>query len=122
MQEYLVLLFPLFLTLYFERSLHAIYPRRFSILMGIVMCNAVIQLLLQVTGIQDMEHMVSISAAAVCLACAAAIASLIQYDYKNKSYQTVLSVAAILILISGGAANVIMNTLFDHNHANEAGQ
>ncbi len=122
MQEYLVLLFPLFLTLYFERSLHAIYPRRFSILMGIVMCNAVIQLLLQVTGIQDMEHMVSISAAAVCLACAAAIASLIQYDYRNRSYQTVLSVAAILILLSGGAANVILNTVFEHKQANVAGQ
>ena len=32
-QEYLVLLLPLFLTLYFERNLYIVYPRRFSILL-----------------------------------------------------------------------------------------
>ena len=40
MQEYLVLLLPLFLILYFERNLHTKYPRRFSVLLCIVSANA----------------------------------------------------------------------------------
>lgn len=50
MQEYLVLFFPLFLTMYFERNFHTIYPRRFSTLLWGMIFNAVGQILLQSLG------------------------------------------------------------------------
>ena len=66
--------------------------------------------------------MVNISAAVIGLVCVVAIVSLVQYDYKNKSYQTVLSVLSMLLLLSGGIANVILNTVLDRGHINTAGQ
>lgn len=122
MQEYLVLLIPLFLTLYFERNLRTIYPRRFSILLCGVILNAVLQILLQILQIQNLEDMINISAAAVGVVGVMAIVSLIQFDYRNKSYQTWLSVLSMIILLSGGIVNVIMNTFFENVRVNTAGQ
>lgn len=122
MQEYLVLLIPMFLTLYFERNLHTVYPRRFSVLLWLMIMNAVVQIALHNLGVRHLADMVNISAAAVGVICVAAIVSLIQYDYRHKSYQTWLSVLSMVVLLSGGAANVIMNTFFHHAHANTAGQ
>lgn len=122
MQEYLVLLIPMFLTLYFERNLHTVYPRRFSVLLWLMIMNAVVQIALHNLGVRDLADMVNVSAAAVAVICVAAIVSLVQYDYRHKSYQTWLSVLSMVVLLSGGAANVIMNTFFHHAHANTAGQ
>ncbi len=122
MQEYLVLLLPLFLTLYFERNFHIIYPRRFSVLLWVTIVNAVVQILLQILKIQTMEKMINISAAIVGGICVLSIASLIQFDYKNKRYQTLLSVLSMLVLLSGGIVNVIMNTFFKYMRGNIAGQ
>ena len=66
--------------------------------------------------------MINISAAAVGIVCLTAIVTLIQYDYKTKRYQTLLSVLSMLILLSGGIANVIMNTVFRNPMGNTAGQ
>lgn len=122
MQEYLVLLVPLFLAIYFERNLHTLYPRRFAILLCCVNINAVVQILLQFANIRKMEDMVNISAAAIGVVCLTAIISLIHYDYKNKRYQTLLSVSSMLVLLTGGIVNVIMNSLFKNAHTNTAGQ
>ena len=122
MQEYLVLLLPLFLTLYFERNLHTRYPHRFSILLFCVSVHAAVQIFLQISGICNLKDMINISAAAVGIVCLTAIVTLIQYDYKTKRYQTLLSVLSMLILLSGGIANVIMNTVFRNPMGNTAGQ
>lgn len=122
MQEYLVLLLPLFLTLYFERNLHKIYPYRFSVLLWGVSGNAIVQILLQILKIRNMEQMINISAAAVGVVCVTAIVSLVQYDYQNKRYQTLPAVLSMLILLAGGIANMIMNTFFQDPRGNIAGQ
>ncbi len=122
MQEYLVLLSPLFLTLYFERNLNRAYPRRFFVLLCMVILNAAAQVLLQAAGISDMKDMMNLSAAVAGIACAAAIASLIQYDYKNRSYQTVMWVLSVLVLLAGEIANVVMNLISSPANVNRAGQ
>ena len=122
MQEYLALLIPLFLTMYFDRNFHAIYPRRFSALLWCVIANAVGQILLQVLGIQSLERMMNLSAAAVGAVCVTSIATLIQFDYKNKRYQTLPTVLSMLTLLAGGIANIIMNKAFHHPNGNAAGQ
>lgn len=122
MQEYLVLLLPLFLAQYFEKNLHPIYPRRFSVLLCCVSIHAVGQILLHLIGIQNMRNMVNLSASVIGAVCIVAIVSLIQFDYKNKSYHTLLSVFAMLVLLSGGIANIIINVVFQTEHVNIAGQ
>ncbi len=122
MQEYLVLLIPLFLALYFERNLHTQYPRRFSILLCFVIIHAAVQIVLQISGIQDLKNMINISAAVIGAVCLTAIISLVQLDYRNKRYQTLLSVLSMLVLLSGGITNVIMNTVFRDPYGNIAGQ
>lgn len=122
MQEYLVLLLPLLLAQYFEKNLHPIYPRRFSVLLCCVSIHAVGQILLHLIGIQNMRNMVNLSASVIGAVCIVAIVSLIQFDYKNKSYHTLLSVFAMLVLLSGGIANIIINVVFQTEHVNIAGQ
>ncbi len=122
MQEYLVLLLPLFLTLYFERNLHARYPRRFSALLCCVSINAALQIALQISGICYLEEMVNVSAASVGAVFVTAIVSLLQFEPKNRSPHTVLSILAMLVLLAGGIANVILNTVYCNPHGNTAGQ
>lgn len=122
MQEYLVLMIPLFLTLYFERNLHTLYPYRFSVLLWCMIFNAAVQILLHKMGICTLAEMMNISAAWVGVTCIMAIVSLIQMDYRNKRYQTVPTVLSLVILLSGGIANVIMNTIFKSAFGNMAGQ
>ena len=122
MQEYLTLLIPLFLSLYFERNLHTVFPRRFFTLLWFVVLHTVIQILLQLLGIQRLENMMNISAAVLGIVCITAIVSLIQYDYKNKTYQALLCILSMLALLAGGIANVILNQMLDQVRGNTAGQ
>lgn len=122
MQEYLVLLLPLLLTLYFDQNLHTTYPRRFSVLLWGMILNAVVQLLLHTLGIRNLADMVNISAAAVAAVCVTAIVSLIQLDYRNRRYQTLPSVLSLCILLAGGILNVINNRLIGYIGDNTAGQ
>lgn len=122
MQEYLVLLIPLFLTLYFERNFHMVFPRRFSFLIRCVTLNAAVQILLQRLGLRSLEKMANFTAAVLGVVCVVAIVSLLQYDYTKRYYLSLMSVVAILVLISGGIANVIMNTFFMSVRGNAAGQ
>ncbi len=122
MQEYLVLLLPLFLTLYFDRNLHTVYPHRFSVLLWVVSGNAAVQILLQISKIRSLEEMINISAMGVGVVCVTAIVSLVQYDYNNKRYQTLPAVLSMLILLAGGIANMIMSVFFQNPRGNIAGQ
>ena len=123
MQEYLVLMFSLFLAMYFERNFHMAYPRRFMVLLLCVVANAAIQILLQVLGIQNLDNMVNISVFIIVLVCITAIISLVQFHDNNKRFQTILPAIAVIVLLSGGIANVIMhNILDDYMRGNAAGQ
>lgn len=122
MQEYLILLIPLFLALYFEKSLHTLFPRRFSGLLWIASIHAVAQIILELTGLVHLAAMTNISAVIIGLICVVAIASLIQLEYQKKIYQALLAILAVVVLLSGGIANVIMNTVFQNPYGNTAGQ
>lgn len=122
MQEYLMLMLPVFLALYFERNLRTLYPRRFALLLCGAILNAAVQIFLQAFHIQDLEDMMNISGVTVAVVCVIAIVSLIQYDLKNKSYQTLFSVLSMVVLLSGEIASVIMNIFFDSYYGNAAGQ
>ena len=122
MQEYLILLLPLFITLYLERNLHMVFPRRFCVLIWCVALNAVIQILLHIFGVRTLVQMVNISTITIGAVCVIAIISLIQFDYKNRHYLTLLSILSMLVLLSGGIANIIMNTIFNYAHVNKSVQ
>ena len=122
MQEYLVLVFPLFLAFYFEQNLRAEFPRRFSVLLCFVSLNAVVQIALHLSGIHELQKMINLSVITIGLVCATAIVSMIHFDYKYKRYRTLVSVLAMLVLMSGGIVNVMINVLFQGEHVNIAGQ
>ncbi len=122
MQEYLVLLIPLFLALYFERNLHTVYPRRFFALIWGVIIHAAMQISLQIMGVCDLKDMINLSAAVLGVVCVTAIVSLIQLDYRNRRYQALLSTLSMLVLMAGGIANLIINTFFLDLQGNAAGQ
>lgn len=121
MQEYLVLMIPVFLAMYLDRNLHSLYPRRFSLLLWGTVCNGAGQILVQYLGVRDLGDMVLLSAAAIGILCVAAIVSLVHFGYKNGKYQALLSLFSMLVLLSGGIANVIMNVFFDETYGNTAG-
>lgn len=122
MQEYLVLMIPLFLTLYFERNLHTVYPRRFFVLIWCVIIHAAVQISLQITGMRNLDDMLNISAAVLGAVCVISVVSLIQLDYRNRRYQALLSTMSMLVLMAGGIANLVINTIFDNSRGNAAGQ
>lgn len=122
MQEYLVLLLPVFWVLYLEHNLKILYPRRFSMLLGLVSVHAVGQIFFHLSGIRELKDMVDISVAVIVTVCVTAIVSLVQYDYQNKSRQTTILVLGMLVLLSGAVANILMNIFFDRSYVNIAGQ
>lgn len=122
MQEYLVLLLSLLLAQYFERNLHSLYPKRFFVLLGWMSVQPLLQLGLHFCGIQDLKDMGRLSALSIGAVCVTAVVSLMQYDYWHKSHQTVLTVLAFLVLLAGGAANVLQNVRNGGVHVNTAGQ
>ncbi len=122
MQEYLILLIPLFLTQYFERNLHTLFPRRFSLLIWCASLNAAAQIILQLLGIRHLENMANVTALVLGIVCVVAVVSLIQSDYGRKYYLALLSITSILVLLSGAIANVIINAFFGTVRGNAAGQ
>ncbi len=122
MQEYLVLLIPLFLALYFEKSLHTLFPRRFSVLLWGASIHAVAQIVLEFSGITNLTETANVSAAVIGLICVVAIVSLIQLEYQKKIYQALLAILAMTVLLSGGIVNVILNTFLKNPYGNTAGQ
>ncbi len=121
-QEYLLLLIPLFLVLYFEQNLCKIYPRRFSVLLVCVSVSAMLQILLQMLRVCAMKDMVNVSAVAVCAVGVTAIVSLIQFDYIHRRLRTLLSILSVAVLLSGTIANMIVNLVFKDSYDSKAGQ
>lgn len=109
LQEYLMLMLPLFLALYFEKNLGHMFPRRFGGLLFIVSCNAVVQIILELLGVRDLLAMADVSATMLGLVCVVAIASLIQLGSKNRGRQILLPILAVLVLLAGEVAEVILN-------------
>lgn len=121
-QEYLLLLVPLFLVLYFERNLCKTYPRRFSVLLVCVSVSAMLQIILQILSVCAMKDMVYVSAAAVCAVGVTAIVSLIQFDYMHRRLRTLLSILSVAVLLSGTIANMIVNLVVKESYDGKAGQ
>lgn len=109
LQEYLMLMLPLFLALYFEKNLGHMFPRRFGGLLFIVSCNAVVQIVLELLGVRDLLAMADVSAAMLGLVCVVAIVSLIQLGGKSRGRQILLPILAVLVLLAGEVAEVILN-------------
>lgn len=109
LQEYLMLMMPLFLTLYFERNLGDMFPRRFAWLMCIVCFNAVIQIVLELLGIQNLIVMADVSTVVLALVCVVTIVSLIQLVCKSRRYQILIPIISLSVLLAGEVAKVILN-------------
>ena len=120
-QEYLMLMLPLFLALYFEQNLRSLYPRRFAALLCMVSCNAVIQILLEWLGGWKLVQMADISTAVVGLVCVTGIISLLQMKNKSSRYQMALSVLSVFMLLAGEVGKVLLNAFSMYSYATVAG-
>ena len=120
-QEYLVLMLPLILAFYFERNLRTVYPRRFAVLLCGVILNAGGQIFLQWTGLQSLEQMADVSTVAVAAVCVTGIVSLIQLESRERRHETLLSVLALVVLLSGEAAKLNLNVLSMYTYGNMVG-
>lgn len=109
LQEYLMLMMLLFLTLYFERNLGSMFPRRFAWLLCIVCFNAVIQIVLELLGIQNLVVMADVSTIVLGVVCLVTIVSLIQLVCKSRRYQILIPIISVSVLLAGEAAKVILN-------------
>lgn len=109
LQEYLMLMMPLFLTLYFERNLGNMFPRRFAWLLCIVCFNAVIQIILELLGIQNLIVMADVSTLVLGVVCVVTIVSLIQLVCKSRRYQILIPILSVSVLLAGEVAKVILN-------------
>lgn len=109
MQEYMMLMMPLFLTLYFERNLGSMFPRRFASLLCIVCFNAVIQIALELFGVQNLIVMADVSTIVLAAVCVVTIVSLIQLVCKSRHYQILIPIISLSVLLAGEVAKVILN-------------
>lgn len=122
MQEYLLLMLPVFLALYFGRKLQTAYPLRFRLLLYGAVLNAGIQIALQIMGLQHLENMKNFSICAVCAVCLTVIVSMIQTGRKGSRYEIVLTVVSMTVLMTGEIVNVILNTVYVSAYSYMAGQ
>lgn len=120
LQEYLMLMLPLFLALYFERNLRVIYPRRFIGLLCIVLCNALIQILLEWLGGWDLIEMAEISTIVVGLVCMTSIVSLFQIESASGRYQKFLPIISLFMLLIAEVVKFILNYFSLYSFANVA--
>lgn len=108
-QEYLLLMLPLFLALYFERNMGETFPRRFACLLLAVCVNAVIQMTLEQLGICSLIKMADVSTTMLGLVCLVIIGSLIQIVWKSRHVQILIPILAVSILLCVEVAKVILN-------------
>ena len=109
LQEYLMLMMPLFLALYFERNLGSMFPRRFAWLLCIVCFNAMIQIILELLGIQNLIVMADVSTMVLGVVCVVTIVSLIQLVCKSRRYQILIPIISVSVLLAGEVAKVTLN-------------
>lgn len=121
-QDYLFLMFPILLTMYFLWNLNTVDLSRFSVLLWCTVVNAAAQILMQAAGVCTLQELSVITNAVVCLVCIVSIVSLIQMDGRKKSSQTALAVIALFVLMAGIIINVIINTFDEYVRGDLAGQ
>lgn len=121
-QVYLALLMPIFLSLYLEQRLRAVYPRRFFVLTGCVCVQALVQIVLHVFGIRHLEEMWNLSATITAVVCGAGVASMLQYRRMDRRRIRRLPILAMGILLAGVVANILINVVLKITHVNGAGQ
>lgn len=109
LKEYLMLLMPLVLALFFERNLGHVFPRRFAALLFVVCGNVAVQLILELLGVRDMHTMTDVSTVVLVLVCVMAIVSLVQWGDKGRGEQILLPVATVFVLLTAEVAKVILN-------------
>lgn len=119
-EEYLMLLLPLFLTLYFEQNIGNIFPRRFARLLCVVNGCTVIQILLGLLGIWNLIIMEDISGLVVAAVCTTVVVSLLQTKDKNIHYQPFLQILSVFVLLSGEVEKVVLNTFSMYTYAKMA--
>lgn len=108
-QEYLMLMLPLFLALYFERNMGEFFPRRFACLLLVVSANAVVQMTLEQLGICSMIKMADVSTTMLDLVCVVIIGSLIQIVWKSRRFQILIPILAVSLLLCVEVAKMILN-------------
>lgn len=122
MQEYLVLLLPLLMTLYYDRNLRSVYPRRFLVLLSVICLHTGGQILMHLLGVRDVKEMSGLSAAAVGLVGTVAIISLVQYGRGHRTSRIWVSTLAMAILLASGAANLVLYAVSKRLYVRTAGQ
>lgn len=108
-QQYLMLMLPLFLTLYFERNLGSMFPRRFAWLLFVVCGNAAIQTAMDLIGIRNFTVMADVSTIVLGLVCVVTIVSLIQIVCKSRRFQILIPIISVSVLLACEVAKVILN-------------
>ena len=120
MQEYLMLVLPLFLVLYFERNFRSIYPHRFNRLLCAVICNAVIQVFADLSGVCNLAVMANVSAVVMAVVCVAVLVSLIKLEKKNWRLQNIMPIASVFVLLAGEVAKVILKSISMYEYVEAA--
>lgn len=106
------LLLPLVLTLYFGKNLKEMFPHRFSVLLWCINFHTLAQILLRVCNLQDLVESEYTSMAAMAAVCLIAVISMLQLDYRNRSRETVPTVLAVIVLLAGELADVVLTLFF----------
>ena len=119
-QEYLMLVLPLFLVLYFERNFRSIYPHRFNRLLCAVICNAVIQVFADLSGVCNLAVMANVSAVVMAVVCVAVLVSLIKLEKKNWRLQNIMPIASVFVLLAGEVAKVILKSISMYEYVEAA--
>ena len=115
-----MLVLPLFLVLYFERNFRSIYPHRFNRLLCAVICNAVIQVFADLSGVCNLAVMANVSAVVMAVVCVAVLVSLIKLEKKNWRLQNIMPIASVFVLLAGEVAKVILKSISMYEYVEAA--
>ena len=107
MRAFFPLMVSLFLALYFERNLSTIYPNRYTALLLVVVFSVLLQLLLNVSGVQTIEDMALFPAFTIGIVCAVPIVGLLQFYHSHRYHQILLVSGAICIMCSASIINIV---------------
>lgn len=107
-----LMLMPLFLMLYYERSRMGEYNRRYQLLLMVICANIFIQLILQAFDIFDFMEMVSVSHVLVFLTSVFIVASFLEASKKTNGVRLRLEIFALFCMIAGSIMDIIRSYLF----------
>lgn len=111
MPEYLKLIVALFLAMYFEQSLSAIYPRRYSVLLVSVLFSVWLQLVLNASGLQNIPEITILKLFTSGAICLTAVSGLIQFFHSHRYRRILPAAAAVCILLVGEIAGIVLTNI-----------